>query len=101
MRGKSRGSVRESGDSVDRLEGCLGARACMFGELGARGRAGRHARHMGGALERASVRAGVSGARACVRMGVWRTGMRLRGRRRVYCSPESTSFTRNHLNDLK
>ncbi|PKI63918.1 hypothetical protein CRG98_015699 [Punica granatum] len=33
---KSRGSVRESGDSVECLEECSGARQCTFGELGAR-----------------------------------------------------------------
>ncbi|PKI48301.1 hypothetical protein CRG98_031310 [Punica granatum] len=37
IRGKSRESVRESGDSVERLEECSGARACTFGKLGARG----------------------------------------------------------------
>ncbi|PKI73667.1 hypothetical protein CRG98_005908 [Punica granatum] len=37
IRGKSRGSVRESGDSVERLEECSGTRACTFGELSARG----------------------------------------------------------------
>ncbi|PKI74291.1 hypothetical protein CRG98_005316 [Punica granatum] len=37
IRGKSHGSVRESGDSVECLEECSGARACTFGELGARG----------------------------------------------------------------
>ncbi|PKI39324.1 hypothetical protein CRG98_040286, partial [Punica granatum] len=36
IRGKSRGSVRESGDSVERLEECSGARQCTFEELGAR-----------------------------------------------------------------
>ncbi|PKI18410.1 hypothetical protein CRG98_049316 [Punica granatum] len=36
MRGKSRGSVRDSGDSVEHLEECSGARACTFRELGAR-----------------------------------------------------------------
>ncbi|PKI64238.1 hypothetical protein CRG98_015348 [Punica granatum] len=65
MRGMSRGSVRESSDSVERLEGCLGARAYTFGELGAQGRPGRHAGHTGGALKLASVRAGASSARAC------------------------------------
>ncbi|PKI74126.1 hypothetical protein CRG98_005481 [Punica granatum] len=37
IREKNRGSVRESGDSVERLEECSGARTCTFGELGARG----------------------------------------------------------------
>ncbi|OWM64020.1 hypothetical protein CDL15_Pgr006390 [Punica granatum] len=80
MRGKSRGNVRESGDSVERLEGCSGARACTFGELGALGHAGRNSGHTGGALERASVRAGASGARACARTGVWCAGVRANGR---------------------
>ncbi|PKI49445.1 hypothetical protein CRG98_030177 [Punica granatum] len=33
---ESRGSARELGDSVERLEECSGARACTFGEQGAR-----------------------------------------------------------------
>ncbi|PKI72253.1 hypothetical protein CRG98_007327 [Punica granatum] len=40
IQGKSQGSVRELGDSVERLEECSGARACTFGELGAREHAG-------------------------------------------------------------
>ncbi|PKI52593.1 hypothetical protein CRG98_027021 [Punica granatum] len=61
IRGKSRGSVRESGDSVERLEGCSGAKDARFGKDG----------HAAG------------------------------GELRMYCSPESTSFTRNDGIDLK
>ncbi|PKI50111.1 hypothetical protein CRG98_029507 [Punica granatum] len=81
---QNRGSVRESGDSVERLEECSGARACTFGELGARG---------------VRLECTVSAREA--------SGMRLDARARgsvrllVHCSPERTSFTRNHLNDLK
>ncbi|OWM82783.1 hypothetical protein CDL15_Pgr008664 [Punica granatum] len=67
MRGKSRGSVRESGDSVQRLEGCLGARACTFGELGARGQAcaSMHGRGRGsGAREVLGWRVTARGARS-------------------------------------
>ncbi|PKI65345.1 hypothetical protein CRG98_014260 [Punica granatum] len=59
----------------------------------------------GGAREASGARAGVRVARGWragrtkVRAGAsgWRASVRLR----VYCSPDSTSFTRNHLNDLK
>ncbi|PKI73199.1 hypothetical protein CRG98_006397 [Punica granatum] len=63
IRGKSCGSVRESGDSVEHLEEYSGARASTFGELGARGvqlectggaRAGAQLARTG-ALERAST----------------------------------------------
>ncbi|OWM73920.1 hypothetical protein CDL15_Pgr008070 [Punica granatum] len=89
----------------------------MLGCKGMHIRGDRHAGHTGGALERAGVRAGGVWRAACARTGVWLAGVRadgrlargragcagvwLRVRRRVYCSPESTSFTRNHLNDLK
>ncbi|OWM87921.1 hypothetical protein CDL15_Pgr000338 [Punica granatum] len=96
MRGKSRGSVRESGDSVERLKGCSGARACTFGELGERGRSGRDAGHTGGALEPASVRAGAFGRRACARAGVWRAGTRARGCERGRAAT-SVLFTREHV----
>ncbi|PKI64262.1 hypothetical protein CRG98_015347 [Punica granatum] len=109
IRGKSRGSVRESGDSVERLEGCSGAKDARSGKDG----------RAGGALEYSSVRVGASGAQECVRTSVWRAGVRVDGRlargrahgrvsgtrlcarRRVYCSPESTSFTRNEEINLK
>ncbi|PKI72885.1 hypothetical protein CRG98_006753 [Punica granatum] len=38
IRGKSRGSVRESGDSVERLEGCSGAKDARLGVHGRRAR---------------------------------------------------------------
>ncbi|PKI72259.1 hypothetical protein CRG98_007333 [Punica granatum] len=62
IRGKSRGSVRESGDSVERLEECSGARACTFGELGARACSwsAREARGRRQAPGRGAGRAGVS-----------------------------------------
>ncbi|PKI53553.1 hypothetical protein CRG98_026054 [Punica granatum] len=87
IRGKSRGSVRESGDSVERLEECLGARACTFGELGARG---VRLECTVGALEASGARGACAGARLCERLDA-----RARGsvRLRVHCSPESTSFT--------
>ncbi|PKI78188.1 hypothetical protein CRG98_001423 [Punica granatum] len=91
IRGKSRGSVRDSGDSVERLEECSGARACTFGELGARGV--RLECTVGG-REASGARGVCAGARLDARA---RGSVRLR----VHCSPESTSFTRNHLNDLK
>ncbi|PKI59959.1 hypothetical protein CRG98_019653 [Punica granatum] len=62
IRGKSRGSVRESGDSVERLEECSGARACTFGELSARG---LRLECMGGVRRGARV-----GMRVCAAMGV-------------------------------
>ncbi|PKI41860.1 hypothetical protein CRG98_037730 [Punica granatum] len=53
----------------------------------------------GAQVQRMHVRARM-GAREDVRRAAGRAGARL-GVQRVYCSPESTSFTRNHLNDLK
>ncbi|PKI63900.1 hypothetical protein CRG98_015681 [Punica granatum] len=65
----------------------------------------RGARCTGARGQARGAHGGSAGARERARWGVWRTavspGMRLRVRRRVYCSPESTSFARNHLNDLK
>ncbi|PKI33298.1 hypothetical protein CRG98_046312 [Punica granatum] len=88
IRGKSRGSVRESGDSVERLEECSGARACTFGELGARG---VQLECTGGARL-------CAGTLLCARLDARaRWSVRLR----VHCSPESTSFTRNDGIDLK
>ncbi|PKI67473.1 hypothetical protein CRG98_012057 [Punica granatum] len=55
IRGKSWGSVRESGDSVERLKECSVARACTFGELGARG---VRLECTGGAWEASGARAG-------------------------------------------
>ncbi|PKI77262.1 hypothetical protein CRG98_002331 [Punica granatum] len=70
MRGKSRGSVRESGDSVERLEECSSTRACTFGELGAQG---VRLECTGG-----TRRAGRTSVQACSRAGV-RAGGRARG----------------------
>ncbi|PKI67610.1 hypothetical protein CRG98_011990 [Punica granatum] len=122
IQGKSRGSVRESGDSVERLEECSGARACTFGELGARGvrlgrtrrAAGVYGRHAGGVRRAGRVRkragratgeqraCGARSGRARVRSGRVRARL-ARGsvRLQVHCSPESTSFTRNDGIDLK
>ncbi|PKI68509.1 hypothetical protein CRG98_011105 [Punica granatum] len=79
----------------------LGCKGCTFGcartsgaQVGTRGRTG-------GGLEHASVHAGASSARKSVWRAAMSAGVRRRVWRRVYCSPESTSFTRNHLNDLK
>ncbi|OWM65549.1 hypothetical protein CDL15_Pgr023819 [Punica granatum] len=93
-------TLPKRGDSVERLEGCPGAKDARSGVYrrrargqalgGMRGRAGRAA---GCASERLGA-AGARGARLCARA---RGSVRLR----VHCSPESTSFTRNHLNDLK
>ncbi|PKI31457.1 hypothetical protein CRG98_048152, partial [Punica granatum] len=69
IRGKSRGSVRESGDSVERLEGMLGCKECTFGELGARG-------------VRLECTGGTRGARAGAR-GVRAAGARGSGRARA------------------
>ncbi|PKI26198.1 hypothetical protein CRG98_049113, partial [Punica granatum] len=72
IRGKSWGSVRESGDSVERLEDCSGARACTFGELGARGvrlECTGGARGQGQARGRAGVRDYARGACAAGRAG--------------------------------
>ncbi|PKI61740.1 hypothetical protein CRG98_017852 [Punica granatum] len=94
------------------------ARGAHGRSAGARGRTrwGRLARVVcaDGCLASGRVRIQAYGARACARAGVWRSGVRAgrrlarghagvqrRVRRRVYCSPQSTSFTRNHLNDLK
>ncbi|PKI64267.1 hypothetical protein CRG98_015340 [Punica granatum] len=57
--------------------------------------AGVHGRRAGrtgvcGQQARGAQVCAVAGACACMSMQL-----------RVYCSPESTSFTRNHLNDLK
>ncbi|PKI67445.1 hypothetical protein CRG98_012174 [Punica granatum] len=83
------------------------------------GRAGRRARAHGrsaktrwsarvctlGCLARGRAHGQTSGSRVCARTGVWPAGVcavvSAGMRRRVYCSAESTSFTRNHLNDLK
>ncbi|OWM71787.1 hypothetical protein CDL15_Pgr023266 [Punica granatum] len=96
----------------------LGCKGCTFGCAWTSGARAGVREHTGGALERAGARGHAreqaSGAWACARTSVWRAdeslapghaavsaGVRLRLRRWVYCSPESTSFTRNHLNDLK
>ncbi|PKI70940.1 hypothetical protein CRG98_008673 [Punica granatum] len=102
IRGKSRGSVRDSGDSVELLEECSGARACTFGELGARG---VRLECTGGARgAQRAVRAGARGAwlcaraRCCARVcAAGRANVRLR----VHCSPESTIFARNEEINLK
>ncbi|PKI50520.1 hypothetical protein CRG98_029074 [Punica granatum] len=91
IREKSRGSVRESGDSVERLEGCSGARDA---------RSGLHGRRARGQA-RGGARGCVSG-QAAVRAGV-RLDARASGSVRllVHCSPESTIFTRNEEINLK
>ncbi|PKI74289.1 hypothetical protein CRG98_005314 [Punica granatum] len=93
IRGKSRGSVRESGDSVERLEGCSGAKDARSGKDWRTG--GRQAR--GQALGRATRRVG---RRGCARG--WTRGWTLGSvRLRVHCSTESTIFTRNEEINLK
>ncbi|OWM87873.1 hypothetical protein CDL15_Pgr008319 [Punica granatum] len=86
----------------------LGCKGCTLGELGAwgvrlecMGVAWAYVLGVSGA-QTGVWRAGVcAGRRLARRRAAVSAGVRLRVRRRVYCSPESTSFTRNHLNDLK
>ncbi|PKI75879.1 hypothetical protein CRG98_003794 [Punica granatum] len=70
MRGKNRGRVRVSGDSVERLEECLGARNARSGKDENAGHV-RSARRTGGAQGARQARgcecgrAGVRGWRLC------------------------------------
>ncbi|OWM90271.1 hypothetical protein CDL15_Pgr006592 [Punica granatum] len=80
---------------IGRVLGCKGMHL-----RGARrsGRAvGVHGRLAGGVRRTGHVRGRAAGA-WCARRDT-RSGGSVR--LRVHCSPESTSFTRNHLNDLK
>ncbi|PKI36907.1 hypothetical protein CRG98_042702 [Punica granatum] len=87
IRGKSRGSVRESGDSVERLEGCSGAKDARSGKDGRMG--GRQAR--GQAHGRAAVRGAVRGAlRAAVRKRTGSCGYGCTVHSRARPSPEIT-----------
>ncbi|PKI59713.1 hypothetical protein CRG98_019889 [Punica granatum] len=104
MQGKSRGSVRESGDLVEHLEGCSGARACTFGELGARGwRAQARGRGSGEReVRRWRARAHGStqvGARA--RCAGWRAGARGTLERARCRAATGVLFTREHVLHLK
>ncbi|PKI66329.1 hypothetical protein CRG98_013291 [Punica granatum] len=87
IRGKSRGSIRESGDSVERLEGCSGAKDARSARMGAREDIRRDVRRAGlrGQASRAQVHAGVGGSK----------------RLRVHYSLESMSFPRNEEINLK
>ncbi|PKI49251.1 hypothetical protein CRG98_030360 [Punica granatum] len=84
IRGKSRGSVRESGDSVERLEGCSGAKDARSGKDGRGARYARACTGTAGGQERGKVLGRAAGGRA-----------RRRGAMRGYCSPDSTVFARN------
>ncbi|PKI71849.1 hypothetical protein CRG98_007788 [Punica granatum] len=71
-------------------------RARMGAQLGAREHA--QARRGLGAREGARALGRCTGGHKDARGAAGRAAG---GQRRVYCSPESMSFTRNHLNDLK
>ncbi|PKI60626.1 hypothetical protein CRG98_018976 [Punica granatum] len=94
IRGKSRGSVRESGDSVERLEECSGATACTFGKLGERG---VRLDCTGGVREASGARGtqlACAGARGARLYAGTRLGVRLDVRERA---ATGALFTREHV----
>ncbi|PKI60027.1 hypothetical protein CRG98_019577 [Punica granatum] len=88
---KSWDNVRESGDSVERLEECSGARVCTFEELGARG---VRLECTGGAREASD--GGQTHAREGRRAGA-HGRPRAAGPRVRVCATTGVLFTREHV----